>query len=63
MEIVVLLWALCGAIGHIRQAREMKTYCGTPIWKDIGTYMMFVPAMVAGPIILLAFERYPERCS
>lgn len=58
---IFLVWALCGIIGHIRQANEMVTYFGKPIWLDFGTYMMFLPAIAAGPITLFMFERYDDR--
>lgn len=61
MIYLFLIWALCGIVGHIRQANEMKTYFGKPIWEDFGTYIMFIPAMVAGPLILFYFKCYDDR--
>lgn len=61
MEIVFLIWVACGIVGHIRQSNEMVTWCGTPVWEEFGTYMMFVPAAIAGPLILFTFERYDDR--
>ena len=61
VEIIILLWMLCGVIGHIRQANEMVTYCGKPIWQDVGTYIMFFPAIIIGPFTFLLFERFPRR--
>lgn len=61
VKIGILLWMLCGIVGHIRQANEMVTSFGMPIWRDVWTYCMFYPAMIAGPLMFLMFERFPER--
>lgn len=60
-QIVVLVWMLCGIGGHIRQSNEMVTYCGKPIWEDFETYLAFIPAIIAGPLVLFFFESYPDR--
>jgi hypothetical protein len=44
-------WALCGVIIHIVLCNRMKTWCGTPIWEEVTTWMMFFPAMIAGPLL------------
>lgn len=53
MEWLILLWPLSGVAGFILLAESMKTWCGTPIWEEPTTYLMFFPAMMAGPIMLL----------
>ncbi len=61
MEFVVLIWIGLGIIGHIRQSNEMVTWCGTPVWEEVSTYLMFFPAMLAGPLTLILFEECPEK--
>jgi len=49
-----MLWALSGIVIHIICAIEMKTWCGTPVWREPSTYVMFIPAMIGGPLLLIA---------
>jgi len=51
---VMLLWILTGAVSHIIECCRMKTWCGTPIWAEPSTYMMFFPAMLMGPFYWVA---------
>lgn len=53
MEIAVLIWIGLGIAGHIIQANKMKTWCGTPIWEEVSTYLVFVPAMICGPFLFI----------
>ena len=56
LEILWLLWPLTGAAIHAAKCADMKTYCGEPIWQVAGTYMMFFPAMIAGPLLLFVYR-------
>ena len=49
---LVLIWGVLGIIGHIVDASRMRTWCGTPIWDEPSTYVMFFPAMILGPIAI-----------
>jgi hypothetical protein len=53
MRLLVLLWPACGIVVHILKAIKMETWFGTPIWHEPMTYVMFIPAMIVGPILLL----------
>lgn len=44
-------WSLAGVAAHVEACNRMKTWCGTPIWQEPSTYMMFFPAMIAGPFL------------
>ena len=57
MESLGLLWPASGIVAHIIQANRMKTWCGSPIWEEPSTYVMFVPAMIAGPFMFLFLEQ------
>lgn len=53
-QLVWFVWAGIGAGLHIWHCQKLKTYCGKPIWRDPSAYFMFLPAMIAGPLMLLA---------
>jgi hypothetical protein len=57
MGLIILLWFLCGIAIHVQQANKMKTWCGTPVWEEPTTYVMFFPAMIAGPVLLLFMSK------
>jgi hypothetical protein len=48
-----LVWVALGWIAHIIEAFRMKTWCGTPIWYEPSTYVMFFPASLLGPIMFV----------
>lgn len=50
---ISLAWLLCGIIGHIWLCHKLVDWYGTPIWKEPLTYLMFVPSMILGPIMLV----------
>lgn len=56
MEFLLLAWPIFGAVCHVAQCEKMKTRCGTKIWHEPSTYVMFIPAMVAGPLMLIAIK-------
>jgi hypothetical protein len=53
MERLMFLWAASGVVAHIANCNDAKTWCGTPIWQEPLTYVMFGPAMLLGPIMFL----------
>lgn len=63
LVIAALIWCGSGIGCHIWQANQMQTWCGTPVWREPFTYMMFIPAMIGGPILGFFLERYPDRKS
>lgn len=60
-DFIFFAWMASGAICHIMQANEMKTDFGKPIWDVPITYVMFIPAVIAGPILFFFFERMDDR--
>lgn len=60
-EAIVLIWMGLGIVGHVWGANQMKTWCGTPVWEEPSTYLMFVPAIVAGPLMFLFVQMNPPR--
>lgn len=54
-EIICLFWPLAGAAIYIVKCNRKKTFYATPIWQYPGTYLMFLPAMAAGPLVWFAF--------
>jgi hypothetical protein len=55
MEIVLTLWMLSGIHAHVVAANDMKTWRGTPVWREPTTYVMFIPAALGGPIIWIFY--------
>lgn len=60
MEMLVLLWPLSGIVIHIYECARMKTWCGTPIWREPTTYAMLFLAMICGPLLLLLPPDHPK---
>jgi len=56
MEAIAAIWPITGIVLHIIECNRMKTWCGTPIWEEPLTYVMFFPAMVAGPLMFLVIR-------
>lgn len=57
MEALLLLWPISGIVAHIIQCNRMKTWCGTPVWEEPSTYVMFFCAALGGPILFFFLEK------
>jgi hypothetical protein len=53
MEIFVSLWVISGIAAHMDYCLRKDTWCGVPIWQEPSTYVMFIVAAIAGPILWL----------
>lgn len=60
-DFAILFWIGCGVLAHVIQCSQMKTWCGTPIWREPTTWLMFFPAMLAGPIMFVFVKDNPSR--
>lgn len=49
-------WPVSGIVCHIVYCCKDKTWCGTPIWQEPSTYLMFFPAMIMGPTYPFWYE-------
>ena len=52
IENLWVLWPIGGIFGWIGLVSEMNKWAGCNLWHQWDTYLMIVPSLIAGPIVL-----------